>query len=344
MRRPSSLGDLMLAKAAALGEAPAVAATAAAAAVGLPGVAAAAAGARHLQHYSSAPEGAAAEAAAAAAAGEAQFMNDTVMQYVHPSHTPSQAAHQFWQMQAHLWQLQLVQQQQRQQQQRRRRRHSVCMGSMQHRCWTRPYGVMGEMMPFEEEAGEWPQSLSAPSGSSLRISNQQQQHQGEAPTPAASSFMFGHIVPPSPIAEDPENAAGGLSSGSLCGLQGSTARGTTLPSAAFSSALGSPPSDPGTAAGVSGSLAALSAQTGLSPLPGGSSFFGEAGDEDADDVHAASDVASATSEQQQLQQQAAGDETLLRSKAAAAETRPAAAAAATAALAAAAGSSDRSAE
>jgi hypothetical protein len=269
------------------------------------------------------------------------------MQYVHPSHTPSQAAHQFWQMQTHLWQLQLVQQQQRQQQQRRRRRHSVCMGSMQHRCWTRPYGVMGEMMPFNE-TDEWPQqSLSAPSGNALRFSDQQQQLlQDEAA--AWRDITFDHIVPPSPIAEDPTDAAGGLSSGSLCGLQGSTARSTSigaapLPSAAFSSALRSP-SDPSTAAGVSGSLAALSAsQTGLSPLPGGSSFFGDAADEEADDVQHASDVASPASEQQLLlqlsarsekgaeqQQQVAGAETPVHSKAA--EGRAAAAAAAAAAV------------
>jgi hypothetical protein len=207
-------------------------------------------------------------------------------------------------MQAHLWQLQLVQQQQRQQQQRRRRRHSVCMGSMQHRCWTRPYGVMGEMMPFQE-TDEWPQqSLSAPSsGCAQRSSDQQHGLVGR-------DVMLGHIVPPSPIAEDPADTAGGLSSGSLCGLQGSTARSTsigatTLPSAAFSSALGSP-SDPGTTLGaVSSSHAALSGQFGLSPLPGGSSLFGDAraDDEDDDDVQHASDVASASSEQQLLLRQ-----------------------------------------
>jgi hypothetical protein len=312
MRRPSSLGDLMLAKAVALGKAP----SAAAGMAGHIGM--------QLQHHSSAPEPAAAEALAAAAGGA-----DAMHYGMHSSTAPEHSAQQhLWQMQSHLWQLQLIQQQQ--QQQRRRRRHSICMGSMQHRCWSRPYGVMGEMMPFQE-TNEWPQQCSsAPSGCiPQRPSNQQQQQglqQQQQQGLVGRDVMLGHILPPSPIAEDPADTAGGLSSGSLCGLQGSTARSTaqhssaTLPSAAFSSALGSP-TDPGTTpGGVSRSHAAFSGSTadmGLSSLPGGSSFFSDGRGEEAeggyDDVAQSSDVASASSEQQQLQQGTLGDEAPVRS-------------------------------
>lgn len=113
-----------------------------------------------LLHLGSAPEGAMAAAAAApspaagsnssSATGGYHYFNPAF----HPSHMPSEQARQHWQKQLlhqHLWQQQQVLQEQ---QRAQRRRHSVCVGSVHRRMWTKPYGVRAEMCPFEE-AEEW---------------------------------------------------------------------------------------------------------------------------------------------------------------------------------------------
>lgn len=102
---------------------------------------------------------------------------------VHPSHMPSEGARQHWQMQLvqqHLWQQQQALQQQRRLQ---RRRHSVCVGSVHRRLWTRPYGVQAEMYPFEEAEEGSSQLPSQKLQSNSKLGKVASPHAGSAKLP-----------------------------------------------------------------------------------------------------------------------------------------------------------------
>lgn len=191
---------------------------------------------------------------------EEAIINSAVPHYVHPSHTPSQAAQQFWHMQTHLWQVQLQSQLARQ----RRRRHSVCMGSMQSRYWTKPFGVMGEMMPFQETE-EWPLQSAASMSSTQQEQQQRETDSCVARQSSASGWQQYPHAPSHAYAAAPTSRSDG-------GCQGPATAATT----------------PAAAAAAMSHLAAA----GCPSAAGGARILD--GD---DDVQNTSDIGSAASEQ-----------------------------------------------